>query len=85
MLILDLWDISFHAVVVFGLGKDILFKSVQGCCVFRKKILEIRSNLTLYGHRGGIRMVQVAGTIIGVGKVANLVWSVQVCTGNIHQ
>ena len=45
MLILDLWDISFHAVVVFGrgmevlttqdlhgLGKDISFKSVLVRC-----------------------------------------------------
>ena len=32
MLILDLWGISFHAVVVFGLGKDILLKSVLGHC-----------------------------------------------------
>ena len=30
---LDLWVISFHAVVVFGLGKNILFKSILGCCV----------------------------------------------------
>ena len=30
--ILDLWGISFHAVVVFGLGKDLLFKSVLGHC-----------------------------------------------------
>ena len=33
MLILDLWDISFHAVVVFGLVKDLLFKSVLEHCV----------------------------------------------------
>ena len=33
LLILDLWDISFHAVVVFGLGKNLLFKSVLGRCV----------------------------------------------------
>ena len=32
MLILDLWDISFHAVVVFALGKNLLFKSVLGHC-----------------------------------------------------
>ena len=25
-----LWGISFHAVKVFGLGKDLLFKSVLG-------------------------------------------------------
>ena len=33
MLILDLWGISFHAVIVFGLGKNLLFKSVLGHCV----------------------------------------------------
>ena len=32
MLILDLWGISFHAVVVLGLGKNILFKSILGRC-----------------------------------------------------
>ena len=43
MLIIDLWGISFHAVVVFGLGKDLLFKSALGCCVKylkNKKFLE---------------------------------------------
>ena len=30
MLILDLWGISFYAVVVLGLGKDLLYKSVLG-------------------------------------------------------
>ena len=34
LLILDLWDISFHPVVVFGLGKDFLFKSILGLCVY---------------------------------------------------
>ena len=33
MLILDLWGISFHAVVVFGLGKNLLLKSILGRCV----------------------------------------------------
>ena len=33
LLILDLWGITFNAVVVFGLGKDLLFKSVLGHCV----------------------------------------------------
>ena len=32
MLILDLLGISFHAAVVFGLGNDLLFKSVLGHC-----------------------------------------------------
>ena len=30
--VLDLWVISLHAVVVFGLGEDLLFKSVLGSC-----------------------------------------------------
>ena len=34
MLILDLWGISFHAVIVFGLGKNHLFKSVLGHCAY---------------------------------------------------
>ena len=33
MLILDLWGVSFHAVIVFGLGKNLLFKSIVGRCV----------------------------------------------------
>ena len=32
LLILDLWGISFHAAVVFALGKNLLFKSVLGHC-----------------------------------------------------
>ena len=33
LLILDHWGISFHAVVVFGLGMALLFKSVLAHCV----------------------------------------------------
>ena len=32
LLILDLWGLSFHAVIVFGLGKNLLSKSVLGHC-----------------------------------------------------
>ena len=32
LLKLDLWGISFHAVVVFGLGKNLLFESMLGRC-----------------------------------------------------
>ena len=32
LLILELWDISFHAVIVFGMGKNLLFQSVLGHC-----------------------------------------------------
>ena len=34
MLILDLWGISFHAVVFFALGKNLLFKFALGHCVY---------------------------------------------------
>ena len=40
MLILDLWGISFHAVVVFGLGKNLLFKSILGHCEGKLSQLE---------------------------------------------
>ena len=33
LVILDLYGINFHVVLVFGLGKDLLFKSVLGYCV----------------------------------------------------
>ena len=32
LLILNLWGISFHVVIVFVLGKNLLFKSVLGHC-----------------------------------------------------
>ena len=47
MLILDLWGISFHTVVVFGLGKNLLFKYVLGHCVYTfKKLFEKKKILT---------------------------------------
>ena len=36
LLILDLWGKSFNAVVVFGLSKNLLFKSVLGHCVVKR-------------------------------------------------
>ena len=33
MLILDLWGISFHPVVVVGLGNDLLFNFIVAHCV----------------------------------------------------
>ena len=43
MLILDLWGISFHAVVVFGLGKNILSKSILARCALRLHFLWYKS------------------------------------------
>ena len=55
LLILDLWGVSFHAAVlevVFGLGKDFLFKFTLGHCVLlitysleQKSNLETKNNL----------------------------------------
>ena len=36
--LLGLWGIRFHTVVVFGLGKDLLFKFVLGRCVYLHRI-----------------------------------------------
>ena len=44
MLILDLWGISFHAVVVFGLGKSLLFKSILGRCVVRSHYESVKAS-----------------------------------------
>ena len=44
LLILDLWRIRFYAVVVFGLAKNLLFKSILGHCVpsfFKHKNLSV--------------------------------------------
>ena len=41
MLILDLWGISFHPVVVVGLGNDLLFNFIIGHCVTRVISLKI--------------------------------------------
>ena len=51
MLLLDLWGISFHAMVVFGLGRNLLFKSILGrgfveIKVIKNKIVYIKIILT---------------------------------------
>ena len=38
LLILDLLGIRFHVVVIFGLGKNLLFKSVLGHCALKQEI-----------------------------------------------
>ena len=40
MLILDLWSISFHAVRVFCLGKNLLSKHVLGRCGIKMVLLD---------------------------------------------
>ena len=43
-----LMGISFHAAVVFGLGKDFLFKSALGHCYFKEKIILKKTLLTTF-------------------------------------
>ena len=56
MLILDLWGISFHAVVVFGLGKNLLFKSILGHCdIFMYIFSRFKQAKILQNNRALIR------------------------------
>ena len=51
---LRVWGISFHVVVVFGLGKNLLLKSVLGRCVvhtqYLGQLMLIPSFSCLYPH-----------------------------------
>ena len=67
MLILNLWSISFHAVVVFGLGQDLLFKSVLGRCEASKRRLAKatlqRRTATVLGWKLGCDLCLFVGWI----------------------
>ena len=54
LLILDLWVISFHAVVVFDLGRNILFKSILG---HWNTIFIMSNKLNLFAKFGWIRLL----------------------------
>ena len=49
MLILDLWGISFHPVVVVGLGNDLLFNFIVGHCDTQAEI-SIKSKHSLNNY-----------------------------------
>ena len=60
MPILDVWGISFHAVVVFGLGKELLFKYVLercGVALIKKKIDGFPLKLLMCLIQGKITLV----------------------------
>ena len=50
LLILDQWVISFHAMVLFGLGKNLLSKSVLGRCDVCTIALHIQSTRVSYSR-----------------------------------
>ena len=56
MLILDLWGISFHAVVVFALGKNLLFKSALGHCGMVMRVIQ-----TTHTHQSGYTCLVFTG------------------------
>ena len=58
LLILDQWGMKVHAVVVFGLGKNLLFKSVLGRCGKIKITSEIKLPLSFKKGIQGIYKVQ---------------------------
>ena len=47
LLILDLWGISFHAVGVFGLSKNLVFKSILRRCVIEGLLKDMDGALKL--------------------------------------
>ena len=51
MVILDQWGISFHPVVVVGLGNDLLFNSILAHCVV----------LCLPGHSFSLHLILPLG------------------------
>ena len=76
MLILELlWGIGFYAVVLFGLGKDFLFKSILGRC---DNIREIQpsSTSTNFSFRGTFNkqviFIFVDNAVVIVGLVSSL-------------
>ena len=60
LLILDLWGISFNAVIVIGLGKNLLFKSVLGHCDMKSYEIQRTENFLPPGDtRLGFFLCQV--------------------------
>ena len=84
--------ISFHAVVVFGLGKNLLFKSILGRCVVvhqwwssqrpAKNLLGwvyINSFEKRHNQCSGISSPKL--TLCRAGSTANLVFLLEICRG----
>ena len=49
------WGISFHAVIVFDLGKDLLFKSVLGRCAQTKIFVKVKMLANFFSPSYGCR------------------------------
>ena len=69
LLILDLWSISFHALIVFGLGKNILFKSVLGHCELRFHSSKSKKETALGGSRRALLIFMNTKTLASVFDV----------------
>ena len=59
MLILDLWGISFHPVIVVGLGNDLLFNFIVGRCVYGRPLVKPsdHENLPFIGSSLALKLV----------------------------
>ena len=79
-MILDLWGISFHAVVLFGLGKNLLFKSILGRCVEQVKFSKILAQCAISGTKPVA--VAVAGRQNVVVKLLHYT-NLTVCSGQM--
>ena len=49
-MILDLWGTGFHAVVVFGLGKNLLLNSILGRCANLVNVVCERPLIVKWAH-----------------------------------
>ena len=56
LLILNLWGISFYDVVVFGLGKNLLFKSVLVHC-FQVPMYHVTTTIKVWWGRGFLNIL----------------------------
>ena len=76
LLVLDLWVISFQAVIVFGLDKNLLFKSALGHCV--------GSAPSLGSCHGWLWNIMGASTRYPTRLLSGILWPQQHSTTVLH-
>ena len=79
MLILDLWGVSFHTAVVFGLGKDFLFKSALGHCARLHTYLFVCSHVICIYVRGCMCLGDVCVRLPTIAVIKNSGYVIHVC------
>ena len=88
MLILDLWGISFHAVVVFGMGKNFLFKSALGHCVETSQLKDLSTLLlwhsTYPGEKSQNARVHIDVTQTRIISLLSALWGNNEVPADFH-